>query len=458
MSWNTTAGSSDTEDLPGLDKLRQRSRDHYRNTPLITGAINTKAYNVIGAGLQLQSTINNDYLGISDKEAAQWQKNTEFEFRLWAEEKTADIEQTKTFYEMQSVAFVSSMISGDVFALTPYVKRKNNPYSLAIMLIEADRCSTPNAKELEKNVHTGIKVDDNGAPVSYYFSKKHPADDYEFKWTEVPALGKSGRKNVIHLYSQVRPHQKRGVPLLAPVIENLKQLQDYTNAELTAALVSGLFTVFVKTQSGEIPDPLADSSLSLDNDEYSLGAGAIVGLAEGEEITTANPNRPNTAFDGFTTSIIKQIAAGLDMPYELLMKHFSASYSASRGALLEAWKAFKTRRTWFANNFCKPIYEEFLIEAVLLGRINAPGFLEDPAIKKAYCGAVWVGPTQGQLDPTKETNAAELRVRSGFSTRTKEAAEMNGSDFDMNIKKAKDESAKMIESGLAKIEIEGEPI
>ncbi len=43
-----------------------------------------------------------------------------------------------------------------------------------------------------------------------------------------------------------RPGQRRGVPVLAPVIEALKQLGRYTDAELVAAVVSGLFTVFVK--------------------------------------------------------------------------------------------------------------------------------------------------------------------------------------------------------------------
>jgi len=43
-------------------------------------------------------------------------------------------------------------------------------------------------------------------------------------------------------------------------------------------------------------------------------------------------------------------------------------------------------------------------------------------------------------------------VRSGFSTREKEAIEINGTDFYSNATKAKTENRIMIESGLTKDE------
>ncbi|MFJ7953954.1 hypothetical protein ACIQZG_20855 [Lysinibacillus sp. NPDC096418] len=90
---------------------------------------------------------------------------------------------------------------------------------------------------------------------------------------------------------------------------------------------------------------------------------------------------------------------------------------------------FKMRRTWLATRFCQPIYEEFLTEAILLGRIDAPGFLDDPLIRKAYATAEWNGPAQGLLNPLNEVNVAIKRVDNGFSTRAKETVEMNGGDY-----------------------------
>ena len=121
------------------------------------------------------------------------------------------------------------------------------------------------------------------------------------------------------------------------------------------------------------------------------------------------------------------------------MLHFTASYSASRGALLEAWKLFRYWRSWFAENFCQPIYEEWLSEAVMKGRIQAPGNYDDDYTRKLYAWSTWTGPAQGQLDPVKEVNASILKVQHGFSTYQRETGELTGEDFDLNMKALKRE-------------------
>src|SRR5699024_8997637 len=118
------------------------------------------------------------------------------------------------------------------------------------------------------------------------------------------------------------------------------------------------------------------------------------------------------------------------LPFELLVQHFTSSYSASRAALLEAWKMFRMRRKWLTQQFCQPIYEEWLAEAVAKGRINAPGFFSDPAIRAAWSGAEWYGPSQGQLNPLMEANAAKVRIQEELSTREREAAEITGESWE----------------------------
>ncbi len=63
------------------------------------------------------------------------------------------------------------------------------------------------------------------------------------------------------------------------------------------------------------------------------------------------------------------------------------------------------RRKWFRSDFCDPIYEIWMYEAVARGRIIAPGFFDNPLARKAYLGCLWIGPSQGMLDPTKEISA-----------------------------------------------------
>ena len=97
------------------------------------------------------------------------------------------------------------------------------------------------------------------------------------------------------------------------------------------------------------------------------------------------------------------------------MKTFNASYSASRGAILEAVKVFNEWEQFMVSDFCQPVYEAFLYEAVSVGRINAPGFLDDPLIRQAYCSADWIGTEQSELNPVAAANAANIRIESGTS-------------------------------------------
>ena len=192
----------------------------------------------------------------------------------------------------------------------------------------------------------------------------------------------------------------------------------------------------------------AKEKISIDPADFELGAGTINTLPPAMTLLLQILKRPSSNFESFTTALAKHVGAALEIPYELLLKNFTASYSASRAALLEAWKAFRMRRTWFANDFCQPIYEVWLREAVSIGRIDAPGFFNDPIITKAWARAEWHGPAPGQVDPVKEVQAAQMRVQNGFSTRERESIELIGSDFDRNIDQLQREVERMKAAGI----------
>lgn len=467
IGWLTKALSADEDIVENIETLRARSRDLYMGAPLATGAIKTVRTNVIGSGLALNAQVDAKFLGLSEEQAREWEENTEREWRLWSESVECDVERRKTFFQLQSLVLLSAILSGDVFVTMPIIKRPGSVYDLRIGLIEADRVCNPKFTDpidlTGRNILGGVEVGKYGETLAYWVASRNPntvprfysKNDVKLEWKRVQAFGaKTGRRNVLHVMADVeRPAQRRGVPMLAPVIESLKQLSRYSEAELMAAVISGMFTVFIESNSPQTPlGQMINPAMRVDDEDkqsYEMGNGAIVPLEQGEKISTANPGRPNTAFDGFVMSICRQIGTALEIPYELLIKNFTASYSASRAALLEAWKMFRMRREWIIGNFCQPIYEEWLTEAVLKGRVKAPGFFDDPAIKAAWCGAEWYGDAQGQLDPLKEANAAKVRVEEGFSTREREAAELTGMKFENIVATRKREEEMRKEAGLA---------
>lgn len=461
---------SPKEDIDAHNRtLRQRARMLYMAAPVATSAIRTNRTNVIGIGLQLKSRIDREALGMTQEAADAWQAQAEREFSLWAGNKRAcDATGVNNFAAMQQLALSSWLVSGDVFAvIKQYEPTPLMPYSLRIHLIEADRVATPTSsgtitpmllttgKAANGNtIFDGVEVDGNGQIAAYHIRSTYPFEigTASTQWTRVQAYGeRTGLPNILHIMESERPDQYRGVSYLAQVIEPLLQLRRYTESELTAAVVESFFTAFIKTNAdtGDNPFNEVGSSLpevSRDPNEYEMGPGQINIMEPGEDVTFADPKRPANGFSTFLRAICEQVGAALEIPADLLLKAFNSSYSASRAALMEAWKAFKMRREWFVADFCAPIYEIWLSEAVARGRISAPGFFSDPAVRAAYLGAEWIGPSQGQLDPTKEITAEILAIGEAITTREQATIRLNGGQWDANVDQIARENEKLKEA------------
>jgi lambda family phage portal protein len=458
--WLTRPKSADGDTLLELPELRTRSRDLERNAPIATGALSTVSTKVVGTGLALQSRVHRDVLGISEEEASVWQRRTEMEFALWAESPDCDLTRQQNLYGLQGLAFRSALVSGDVLVLMPYLLRSTSPYGLKLQLVEADRLLNKDNMRDTAELAGGVQMDADGAPVAYHVRKQHPGAmiPRPGSWEVVPAYGaQTGRRNVIHLYQRSRPGQSRGVPYLAPVIETLKQLDRYTEAEIAAAVVAGLFAVFVKSE-GDGLSPLESATLGIvpggngDKPEAGwdgkLSPGLVADLRQGEDIVSANPGRPNAAFEPFMNALLSYVGMALEIPREVLTKQFQSSYSASRAALLEAWAHFRCRRDWLATHLCQPIYEVWLEEAIALGRIIAPGFFFDPLVRYAWCQCQWVGDGPGSIDPLKEVGAARERVDLGISTLAEETMLHDGGDWELKVAQRVKEEKLRKEGGL----------
>lgn len=462
----TARSGSPVEDIDQHNyTLRQRTRMLYMASPIATSAVKTSRTNTVGLGLKLNPKINRDVLGLSAEQAEAWERDVKTEFSMWAKDKRAcDATGINDFYEMQQLAFTSWLASGDVFAIRKdYGSTRELPYGLRLHIIEADRVATPGSmagnslvwtegvnKENNNKIHDGVEVDDNGCIAAYHIANKYP---YQFNaepsaWVRVPAYGEStGLPNIIHVMSSERPEQYRGVPFLAQVIEPLMQIRRYTESELMAAVIESFFTAFIITNEDADKIPFNETideseKATYDPHEYEMGPGTINVMNPGEQVQLADPKRPTSGFENFVKAISKQIGAALEIPADLLLKEFNASYSASRAALMEAWKSFKMYREWFANDFCRPVYKIWMSEAVARGRIQAPGFFTDPKVKEAWLGSEWVGPSQGQLDPVKEITAEIMAVEQGYSTNEDSTVKLNGGDWNANMNKLERENER----------------
>ncbi|TXI91909.1 MAG: phage portal protein [Neisseriales bacterium] len=452
MGWGAYSTNADSDLIVNRDTLVQRSRDLFMGSSLANGVLKDIAQNVAGGGLTLKSSINYEYLGISNEEAKALEKKIEFEFDLWASKSyCCDLEAGNSFYDMQTLVMLSVLLSGDVFIAMPLKERKNSIYDLKLKIIEADRIMDPNNKEPNKNILGGIELDDDGAPVAYYLVNQLPyAQNYgkiqPTLWKRIPAFGsKTGRRNILHLFNVERPGQRRGIPILSPVMEMFKQLTRYTEAEIMSAIVASSFSVFIKkvnpTQAtfDQVSQNAAQrmtgnvgqqTQAPSNYANYRIEPGLVMEMNPNESIEIANPTRPNTGYGDFVDSILKQVAVGLGLPQEYMLKNMNSSYSASRAAIMLAWEMFNTRRKWLVREFCQPVYEEWLSEAVAKSRVNLPGFFDNLSIKAAWSRTNWIGTNPIQIDPVKEVTAAKIRIDECLSTREHEAMKIGSGSFD----------------------------
>lgn len=453
--WMYYGGSAKEDIEDNIDILRQRSRDAYMGIPTASAALKTLRTNVVAGGLMPSPQIDAEYLGLSSEEAEALQAQVLREFSLWADKPTCDADRVDNFYKLQQLAFLSYLMNGDAIALLPFREQPGVPYGLRVRIIEADRVCSPDGYDrlVESDVgghHVysiiqGIETDQEGMVVAYWICNRHPHSSLAFqsgtlKWTRVEAYGETGRPNVLHVMNRERAGQRRGVPILAPVLEALKQLGRYTEAEITAAVISAMFTVFIQSDIvqdgrplGEMlpPELLIDAQ---DQGSIELGNGAIVALNPGEKVQFADPKHPNSGYDAFYNAMVREIGSALEIPPEVLEKQFTQNFSSARGSLNEFWRTCGMMRDWFSDDFCQPIYEAWFAEAVARGRIHAPGFFTDPAVQKAYTECKWNGPSRTALNPAQEVEAAMKRVESGFSTAQEETAQLTGGDWNRNIR------------------------
>lgn len=466
LGWLNQGGSpEDDVDLNTAD-LRQRARDLYAAGGIGRSAPATLTTNVVGAAIIPKPQIDGEALNMTDEKCREWERNTMREFKLWADSVYCDAQRAMNFWAMQELAFRSMLISGDVFALFSEKKNITTPYSICLRLLEADRVCTPQtsgdseAKRQDNGgrIVDGIEVDADGSVVKYHIAKYHPLQmdmPGMNEWIAIDAFAPvTGMPNILHVATWERPEQHRGVPFISATIEQIKQMDRYNDSELAAAIVGAMLTAFITSEQDDgrfgLSDAVTESErVSNDNMHIELAPGAVYELPPGKKIEKIDPRGSNTVYPDFMKALQTLTGSTLEIPAEVLMKRYETSYTSARAALLDFWRVVKKYRKRFNDAFNQPVYEQWLAEAVALGRIDAPGFFDDPAVRKAWCGCSWMGSNQGHVNPVQEANAAAIRIQNNISTEEQEAAEYDGGDWDTIVQQRIKEAEKRAEIGKA---------
>lgn len=432
--WNPGLGSADADLLGELPDLVARSRDLARNHGIASGAFQTLIDNVVGTGLRLACLPDYRALGREKAWAMDFRRQVETLWREYSTSTRPDVTDRQTFAGLTTLVARQWFENGEALAL-PLWFPETGKFATRFQLVEADRLSNPDGRFDAERMRGGIELDVYGAPLAYHIRKAHPGDSLAFagskawQWERVPAKTEFGRKRVIHTFYQERVGQNRGKPMLTAILPQFKMFDHYGRTELQAAVVNALVAAFVKTPMD--PQDVA-AMVGANRGEYMadtenylvpMKGASVLQLPPGTDMQPFTPGRPTAQFGPFMEVVARHIGAGLNLPYELLLKDWSkTNYSSARAALLEAWRFFRGRRTLLTDTWVTPAYELWFEEQVSAGAlpVTVDEFYASPA---AYLRAQWIGPPRGWVDPVKEADASGLRMDYGISTLSFECAE-----------------------------------
>ena len=193
-------------------------------------------------------------------------------------------------------------------------------------------------------------------------------------------------------------------------MSNIKMLNGYYEAEIVAARVSSAKMGFFTTPAGDgyVGDDLQDDYTPISNAE----AGVFEQLPAGMDFKPFDPAHPTTAFDSFSTAVLRSIASGLNISYHSLSNDLSSvNYSSLRAGSLEDRDQYRMLQKFMVEHFVEPVFRSWLKNAMTKS-MNLPIQKYD----KFADGVSFIPRSWGWVDPQREMAAHIAGLQNGIVT------------------------------------------
>lgn len=422
--WVDLLLSVDRETKGSLRKLRGRSRQLFRDNAHAAGFRQSFVDQVlgsdgIGCSPRIRFANGKTRRELNDHVWEQW--------LAWGRREVCSADGQSSWQELERLVLGVWLMDGEV--LVRRIPGFDNRFGYALQVLDADLLDESyNVAPVNgrNEITQGVEVDAYGRPVAYHLWTAHPSEraTRRVERVRVPA------DQILHLFAALRPGQRRGVPILTPVMIALKMLDGYTEAEVTAARIAASTSGFF-TMTGEDAQNLgiADTTDGTDEEDTPIVMEMEPGLARelppGRRFEAWDASHPNGNFGEFQKAMLHVIARGVGASYISMSGDLSdTSFASGRQGLIAERRSLRAIQRWLVSRWHEPVYADWLTYAALSGAVLLP--TPEPS---RYRTCRWDYPGFDWIDPEKDGQANVLAIALRVKSPQRIAAEF-GVDYE----------------------------
>lgn len=416
--WARSSGDANAVLAVAISELRMHARDLIRNNSWARRGQRVIANNTVGWGIVPKANG-----GSSQAAGAIW--------KAWADSTQCDSEGRLSFSGIQSLVMKSIASDGEIL-VRRRLRRPEDGLAIPLQLqvLEGDFLDTSKDGLIGiagGPIRQGVEFDKLGRRAAYWLFSEHPGG-----LNSLPVSRRVPASEILHIFYTERPGQSRGVSWFGSAIANLKDLDEYEDAELLKQKIAACFAAFVTDLDGAGTVGAEDPD---DETAEVLEPGMIQKLPPGKQVTFGNP--PTVTEGNFANRNLRRIAAGLGVSYEDLTGDYSqVNFSSARMSRLAHWANV---RDWQWNMLipllCNGVWGWAMEAAQGVGLIQ-----EAPS-------ADWTAPPMPMIEPDKEGLAYQRLVRNGVMTHADMVREQGG-DPEAHWQEYSDGLKKLDELGI----------
>lgn len=446
LSWRPSMLSPDQAINLVKPEADARSRDMVLNDGYSAGAVQIHRDSIVGAHYRLNARPDWRVLGASAEWAEEFSVAAETRFNLAGESEECWFDATGqlTFTGMVRLMVGAYVYSGEILATAEWID-DGRPFKTAIQLVSPDRLSNPNGEMDTRYMKRGVEKNGRGRAVAYHIRQGHPFEWYDMRadrWDRVPAATPWGRRQVIHVHEPMQIDQTRGVAEMVAALKHARMTKKFSEITLQNAVINASYAAAIES---ELPSAEIITAMGGGEDGYNkavanyltmlqsyLGAADNVAIDgakiphffPGTKLSLKPMGTPGGIGSDFEASLLRRVSATLGVSYEELSRDLSkTNYTGLKAGMAMTGRSMAARKEMVADRFARNTYSLWAEEEIGAGNLPLPpgrnrtDFYRDKGLMKAaYTRCNFVGSGRGQIDELKETQAAMLRVKAGFST------------------------------------------